>query len=514
MTGTIEQRPRSISDATAWVTATYVVVAVVTLSLMKWPTMAHWGMLPIMLAGVLIGVDAVRLVLGRYDILDPRAVVGAFGFHFFFLAPLLHLAWNYWPRYMPPAQNWQDSLGTLASINVLGLILYRIIVARGMLSGGPTRRASTSARGILGGGIAFSALGLMLYGVVILRFGGLGNYISVAADNRSALAGTGPLLVFAESWPLVVFVTFVVWKRRFLRQHFWVVVLLLSIFVLAQFVTGGLRGSRANTIWPLAISIGVVHLLVARVTRRTLVVAGLLAGAFMYVYGVYKNVGSDVVPALRGDSELSQVAEDVGRSGELLILEDLGRAGTQSALVDRLQHLDTPPLGFGVTYVGDVVKLFPSRVNLADVPDKVDVGTQFLYGTEALGSEWRSSRIYGLVGEAMINFGLAAGVAVFVPFAFVVRRVTRFYLDAVSSQDIGSLILAPIMSVSLLLLLGSDFDNFVYFQLKHLLPLAIVVWIARTSSQSKTVPFPSMPPDRAVDGSQSGAANARVSTRP
>jgi len=53
---------------------------------------AHWFLLPLLACATIVGSDAVRWVRGAYDTFDPKGLIGLFGFHFFFLAPLLFVA--------------------------------------------------------------------------------------------------------------------------------------------------------------------------------------------------------------------------------------------------------------------------------------------------------------------------------------------------------------------------------------------------------------------------------------
>ena len=51
----------------------------------------HWFVLRVTCCGVMIGIDAVDRLRGRVHLFDPVGILGLFGLHFFFLAPLLHV---------------------------------------------------------------------------------------------------------------------------------------------------------------------------------------------------------------------------------------------------------------------------------------------------------------------------------------------------------------------------------------------------------------------------------------
>src|SRR5260370_38441624 len=63
---------------------------------------AHWFLVPVLLCGVLIGIDAVAWFRGRLDIFDPAGVIGLLGVQFFFLSPPLHVPLDLLMLYVNP----------------------------------------------------------------------------------------------------------------------------------------------------------------------------------------------------------------------------------------------------------------------------------------------------------------------------------------------------------------------------------------------------------------------------
>src|SRR5262250_3246815 len=85
---------------------------------------AHWFVIPVWLGGVLIGRDAVDWLRGRVKLLDPAGVIGLIGLHFFFLAPLLQVAWGASMLYVDPPPDWRPWLGGMAVSAVLQAWVY------------------------------------------------------------------------------------------------------------------------------------------------------------------------------------------------------------------------------------------------------------------------------------------------------------------------------------------------------------------------------------------------------
>src|SRR5258708_32923906 len=78
---------------------------------------AHWFLIPVLCCGIVIGCDAVDWFRGRLSLFDPAGIIGLLGVHFFFLAPLLHVTWDSWMRYIDPPLDWRELLGCIANLN-------------------------------------------------------------------------------------------------------------------------------------------------------------------------------------------------------------------------------------------------------------------------------------------------------------------------------------------------------------------------------------------------------------
>ena len=491
MTGSVQlERPGSLHPSPAgggsaprsargvsWVLSAVAVITVTTLISLFTPALWHWMILPTSVAGILLGVDVVEWIRGRLDVLQPRAVVALFGFHLCYLGPLLHVAWDHWPSYVHPAQDWRTSLGVLALVNIIGLALYRIVLSV-RDSPAPLTVRQLDLRRFNAAGIAAMSIGLLALIWVIAKFDGLSGYLRVVSGTREALAGHGWLLLLAESWPMLLFALVLVSRRDWFRAHLLPLLLLLVVFVLVQFITGGLRGSRGNTVWPALMAVGLVHLVVRPVGRRLLLAGVSVLLAFMYVYGFYKSVGADVLDLARQQTTTTTLARETGRTVPLLLLEDFGRAGTQSIVIDRLAS--GGELSWGMTYVGDLVKLTPDSIVPNPPVDKSSAGTDLLYAPGAYDAGVRSSRIFGLVGEGMLNLGLVGGALAFLPFALFVRWADRVWRAAATTGSLLPKLIAPSLVAICLLALGSDFDNVLWLLLGQVLPLAVVVFLART----------------------------------
>ncbi|SCF29470.1 hypothetical protein [Micromonospora mirobrigensis] len=471
-------RRRSASDG---IIAT-ALVAVLGLVLVLWvPNLRHWLMVPLTLSGMLIGVDVVRWFRPGTDVFEPRACAGLLGFQFLYVAPVLHISLNTWSADIYDAPYWPDAIGAFAVLNVVGLSIYRLVLAvprraRGRRQG-PGRRLNPGAFYLIG--TVAALFSLATFGYEVVMFGGVSGFVAAMTDrvHQPDLTGMGSFIIVAEAFPTIIFALALVRWRRALSRSAALTILLMLALTLTQFFVGGLKGSRSTTLWPILLCLIMIHLTVRRIGRRPLAVVALIVFAFMYVYGFYKSGGVDAVKEFGATGRASSVESQTGRDLPLLLTEDLGRADIQSVILYRQLHSDFEPVS-GVTYLSAVLRYIPRSIRPTGVETKVDVGSRVLYNPLYTAGEGPSSKVYGMAGEGMLNFGLVGGLLAFAAFGLVVRFVGDYYESARQGVDLVPKLLAP-MAWALVNANGADLDNLLDFLLKYAAPLALVVLLAR-----------------------------------
>jgi hypothetical protein len=204
---------------------------------------------------------------------------------------------------------------------------------------------------------------------------------------------------------------------------------------------GGLRGSRANYIWPLFWVVGLIHLKIRPITRQSIAIGMVLFLGFMYAYGFYKSFGADALKAFDSSARADMV-EISRRSFDAVLLGDLGRADVQSLMLSRLWEPDVGKSfkpGYGATYLGAMCLLIPRWINPNRPPTKAHKGTELLLGRGSSMEFDREgidviSNAYGLSGEAMLNFGTWGILPGFVVLAFVIGRI-KLWKDGLAIED-------------------------------------------------------------------------------
>ena len=452
---------------------------------------AHWFVLPVLLCGALIGIDAVDWVRGRLDVFDPVGLLGLVGFHFFFLAPLLHVHWNHWMAgtLVTPPQDWRVWLGSMAVLNLLGILVYRLLrnPVQKYLEGRSKQAVWVIDKGRFLCVLVFGLLiSLMAQILVYSAFEGLAGYITTYQESITSLAaretsykGMGVVFMLSESFPLLTMVGFAVLARKSKLLSNWVVLLLIvAVFVGLEFLFGGLRGSRSNVVFMIVWGVGIIHLWVRPVPRVLIYFGMAFLVLFMYYYGFYKSAGTEGLQALESPTAANALEEKTGRTSDVVILGDLGRSDVQAFLLYRLtgSTASNYEYAWGETYLAAASLLIPESVLPERPPSKVEYGTEAQYGIGSyVPNIKQSSKIYGLAGEAMLNFGPLA-----IPFAFSVLGifvgwVRHLFLTLAASDT--RLLLLPFLVILSLVVLTSDLDNLLFFVIKNASIPFLVIWL-------------------------------------
>jgi hypothetical protein len=445
----------------------------------------HWFIIPVTLCGILIGVDAVDWFRGRLNLFDPVAILSLLGVHFFFLAPLLHVSWDSWMDVIIAPEDWRTWLGAMAGLNLLGILIYHLFRDPGVVPAHqPTNQSVWQLnwnrfRLVLCFALALSAISQIQ---VYRHFGGILGYITTATDPTIAFEagrGMGPLFMISESFPILAMIGFVAYARRYKKWHSWTALaIVMVLFLVLQLFFGGLRGSRSITIWVLFWAIGMIHFWVRPISKKIIALGLIFLVGFMYMYGFYKSGGLEGFrSALESQQARAALEESSGRTWDIVLLQDLGRSDIQSYVLYRLMQPENDyEYGWGRTYYAALSLMVPTQLWTDKPLPKLKEGTEVLYGPDSyVPGIWSSSKVYGLAGEAMLNFGPLA-----VPFAFVILGIlvgrVRYWLLTLSPLDIRILLL-PFLTNFCFVVLTSDLDNSIFFLFsKGFTPFLLIVF--------------------------------------
>jgi hypothetical protein len=456
-------------------------VATLALLLPTSDQLLHWFVLPVTLCGVLITGDAIAWLQGRLDRFDCRGLIGLLGFHFFFLAPLLQVSRNYFMQEVAPPPDWREWLGFMAILNALGLVVYRV----GMRVADRRPPAQADRIWVLNERRFFLLVGLALPATALLQvyayaqYGGILGYVEAATQRtfRNSMPGMGPLFMFSESFPILAMMAFAVFARKRAWGRSWVVLgLVLAVFFVLAMLFGGLRGNRSHTVWNLFWAVAIIHFYLRRIPLQIIAGGVALLVLFMYTYGLFKAAGTNIVDVLQNEEATELTAQKSGRTVNTVLLEDFGRSDVHAFLLYRLMMPNSDyHYALGRTYLGAAVILVPKALWPSRPAAAGQEGTEAQFGAgshDPLYSE--SPRVYGLAGEAMLNFGPLAVPAAFLVWTLAVLRARRPLL-AWNPGD-ARFLLYPLVVVLAFTALFQDAENLVFFLFKYgLVPFCVTM---------------------------------------
>jgi hypothetical protein len=437
----------------------------------------HWFLIPIGFCGVLVGIDAIEWLRGRLELYDPIGMIGIFGIHFFLLAPLLHVQWDSWMGGISPPPDWRDWLGYMGILNAVGLLFYRICRQQFNVTVSPRNAVWEIDKAKLR---IFLPLCILVSAAAQTWFysqvGGITGYMQARLNSgqQSAFEGMGWFFMISESAPLLI--AFFVVAHLQQRTISWprAATALLLLFAL-QMYFGGLRGSRSETVLLLFWVVGCIHFLVRPVPRKLILCGAAFILGFMYLYGFYKAMGSDAIEVFSQADTHEQMAQKTGRTFEALLLGDLDRADLQSFILYRLINDGRDfSYGWGRTYVAALSLWVPHWILPERLENKSKEGTEVQNGSGTYYQGSLSSKVYGLAGESMLNFGPLS-----VPFAFALFGLFigwfRGLVNRLSPGD-ARLLLVPYGVYCCLSVVGSDLDNLTFGLAKNgFMPLLVVI---------------------------------------
>jgi hypothetical protein len=435
----------------------------------------HWFIIPVFVSGVLIGPECFAWVRNRVDLFDAGGLVAAYGYYFFFVAPLLTVHLGYHSSELSTVSNWRDWIGLMAVLNCLGLVIY-LGVKRSLEKGSQIARVAWFAKP--GSFVHVMALVLPITAAfqlwIFAKFGGIWGFMQAFSSGESVFDGMGWQFLIAECFPTLLAAFVLVYKRNALRRlPFVSIILLAAAFFAAKLIFGGLRGSRSNTVWAVFWLCGAIHLWIKPVPRRLAVIGVVFLVLFMYAYGFYKAQGVDSLETLRSSDEMGSTGEKTGRTVDTALLGDLARSDIQAYLLYRLAYVRDYDYAVGGTYLGAVTLMLPKPARPSFAPTKSEKGTEALYGRRSFSEQYfLASQVYGLAGEAMLNFTPLAAPFSFAVLALLVAK-TRTILH--SHPDDCRRLLLPLLATLCIVVLTSDLDNVVMFLLTTTVPLMLIL---------------------------------------
>lgn len=316
-------------------------------------------------------------------------------------------------------------------------------------------------------------ISFILQTYIYIDFGGILGYIRNYGEGN--FSGYGALFIISELFPLLFILIFFIKSRHNFLYHKWTVIyLFLFLLFISCLYFGGLRGSRSNTLWTLLHAILLIHISIRKFRKKQIILIALLAFGFLYVGKIYKNTRGTII--FENNYSLEQ---DI--RGSDILAGDLSRYSIQTYLIYLYERRTDYTLKLGSTYIGDLLKFTPIDQGI----DKVMAGTELLVSKNAYIVGNKSSRVYGLLGESILNFGIILSPIVFILFAIIITNIKKFN-ESFSVNDLR-LFLVPLFINFTIILFNSDLDNVFFFFIKRIIPMYIVIYLIKYRLHKKLI---------------------------
>ena len=442
----------------------------------------HWCLIPLTLCGALAGSDFVAWLRKEVDSVDPKVFVAVHLYLSCFIAPQLHLAYNSYSGDYFHTGDWPKYFGYMAWLNLAGIILYklghkllfsRIRPARTVWQIQPGR-----FMGIFGLLLTIS-LGAAI--TIKLVFGGL--VVGGGGEFVPAAAHLSWVLMLGDPAPILLMMFLIYWlsrNRLGKNTSLAAVICLMILAMVLQFFFVGLRGSRSVIVLGVAVVAAMVHYRLRPFSMKLILVGGYLTIMFVYLYGFYKWLGPRGLQAFYSKEARESMRYELGGGGPLATFIGRGKSDIQAFILYNLMENEaTRRYAWGKTYGWAVLYFVPRAV----WKTKPFYTPKMVTGTIMQGQppSMISSKVYGLGGEAMLNFGYWGIPPAFFIFGCLLGWF-RKKLTTMEPTD-SRFFVIPFLILTFALAVGSDVDNLAFGLLKMGSLPFLLIFLA--SSRSK-----------------------------
>ena len=392
-----------------------------------------------------------------------------FSYAYFVVAPAFNVAFD---TYIDRSLFHGDPVWALALLNIvnsIGLLCAYFGVA--FADQGPSGGSSAAVNGRMLIAINLILLPVSIfYGIYFLYLsGGLyqdasGKLVVEGSIFNFILIGTAPILF---CWTTATY--FVLSRKR--PPHLLALLIILVHLILVLSMNSA-RGSRVSMLIQLILAAQIYGLSILRFRFLHYAAAAIFLALFLPTYAYYKYAGFDAFYDYvtgRGPSEVAAHYNDP----VTFVVGDIGRADIQAPILMGVLDGIVTPNYFGESYVAGALLILPTSLRPNWAKQKISLGEEAQFklsgrynaSSQVNNGQFASSRIYGLLGEALLNFGIFAVPAAFFLFGFLSRRC---FLRVSPPNSWGRVLTAPFFALFPVYMLFYDFDNIVF--------QTIVVW--------------------------------------
>lgn len=402
---------------------------------------------------------------GKYFFLEKKIFYVQFGYIFFYflISPFLHY---YFHIYASDLQivNLDDSLTLLNILNSIGIIfsIIGIFIAK-LIKPKFKENIATIDWVTL---FRICLIYFFIASIYYIYLSQTSNLFYIESKTEFKEQSIWKYIIL-ESTP-IIFAWLLISHIKIKNKKFFIPYLL--IFITISILFAGLRGSRVTILLNITTFIILYIFLVRRISLLSVFLVILFGLSFNSVYSSYKYAGINGLKNYITLGEKPKYIEKQESETLHFILSDLARSDVQAKIIESLDKGSYKPPYFPETYINGALSPVPDSLIPLHFDSKRILGTDALYGFRG-NEHYSSSRIYGLLGESLLNFGFYL-----LPFSFIflgsLHYLSNSYINSIKKSHLA--LFLPIFFFIPIYLLFYDFDNIVFQILKNwMIPILI-----------------------------------------
>lgn len=374
----------------------------------------------------------------------------------------------------------EDTLDILINLNIINSIGLFLTILGYIFSKKINVRTSFSFsvdfKKIKNRSLFFIVIGLLL-SIYLFKYDFSSVIKSVDESNENSIL----IYMFVENTPLLMGWFFIgYYKSKDKIPSAYSFYFMLLIIVLTSLIVSGTRGSRISIILQISSFILLYSSVYKKVKFRNILIALFFAFTFNSYFTIYKYGGIEAIEDYIATGYKPTYISDYQDSRKV-ILHDLGRSDVQAVIYDRVIKGDYSPSYVPNSYIYSLNLLVPSSLRFDEYfYSKEQLGYSAQYMT-TLSKENKSSRIYGIMGESLLNFGFLGVFLSFFVFGFVIQKTLIAYKNSVSN---GLILFIPLIVLFPIYYLFYDFGNILFMVVKTWL-IAILIFLSASKLKRK-----------------------------
>lgn len=393
---------------------------------------------------------------------------------FFIITTFLHYYIDYYIDI--PIVDTTNALVNFNIINSIGLLITCIgYILSKRLIGSSNIKFEINYKKIKNKSIFFITIGFLLF--TYLFFFQIGSIVksSENIDEGKSIY----LYMFIENLPLLMGWAYIShYFQKKLKPSNISFFIMLFLIVLVSIIISGTRGSRVSILIQISTFLILYSSIFKKIKFRNILLVVLFGFVFNNFFSIYKYGGIEAFSEYISTGYKPDYISNY-QDNKKVILHDLGRSDVQAFIYDRIIEKDYTPSYFPHSYLYALNNIIPDKLQPnIELYSKESLGYSAQY-LQPLNENFKSTRIYGVNGESVLNFGFIGLIASFLIFGIVIQRV--IYINQ-RAESYGITLFLPFIVLVPIYYLFYDFGNILFMLIKT---WAIPFLIFITSSNLK-----------------------------